>query len=101
MSAQQMQLHQQAILRLIELPGIGAEAAHQIIAEIGPTAGPSRPGAGWLPGLACVPGLTRARPKTIRAAAPKGIASCAACSAKPRKPACTRKGATCNPCSVG
>jgi len=39
MSAQQMQLHQQAILRLIELPGIGAEAAHQIIAEIGPTAG--------------------------------------------------------------
>jgi transposase len=38
LSAQQMQPYQEAILRLVELPGVGAEAAHQILAEIGPTA---------------------------------------------------------------
>lgn len=38
MSASQMQPHQEVIMRLIELPGIGAEAAHQILAELGPTA---------------------------------------------------------------
>lgn len=38
LSAQQMQPYQEAIVRLIELPGVGAEAAHQILAEIGPTA---------------------------------------------------------------
>ncbi len=37
-TAEQMQAHQQAIVRLIEVPGIGAEAAHQIVAEIGPEA---------------------------------------------------------------
>ena len=36
--ATQMGPHQAAVLRLIEVPGIGAEAAHQIIAEIGPQA---------------------------------------------------------------
>jgi transposase len=38
MSAQQMLPHQDAIERLIELPGVGAEGAHQILAEVGPTA---------------------------------------------------------------
>jgi len=38
LSAQQMQPYQQAVERLIELPGVGVEAAQQILAEIGPTA---------------------------------------------------------------
>lgn len=38
LSAQQMQPYREAILRLIEVPGIGVEAAHQILAEIGPRA---------------------------------------------------------------
>lgn len=38
LSAQQMQPYQEVIVRLIQLPGVGAEAAHQILAEIGPTA---------------------------------------------------------------
>jgi len=38
LSAEQMQPYQEAIVRLIELPGVGVEAAHQIIAEIGPRA---------------------------------------------------------------
>jgi transposase len=37
-SVTQMRPHQAVVVRLIELPGIGAEAAHQIIAELGPTA---------------------------------------------------------------
>lgn len=36
--AAQMQKHQDAVVRLIEVPGIGAEAAQEIIAEIGPEA---------------------------------------------------------------
>lgn len=38
LTAQQLQPHQDAILRLIEIPGIGVETAHQILAEIGPDA---------------------------------------------------------------
>jgi len=38
LAAAQMQQHQQTVMRLIEVPGIGAEAAQEILAEIGPTA---------------------------------------------------------------
>ena len=36
--AAHMQAHQEAVVRLIAVPGIGAEAAQEILAEIGPTA---------------------------------------------------------------
>jgi transposase len=38
LAAAQMQKYQDAVTRLIEIPGIGAEAAQEIIAEIGPEA---------------------------------------------------------------
>ena len=38
LAAAQMREHQAAVVRLIEVPGIGAEAAQEILAEIGPTA---------------------------------------------------------------
>jgi len=38
LAAQRMQPHTQAIRRLIEVPGIGAEAAQEILAEVGPAA---------------------------------------------------------------
>lgn len=38
LAAQQMRSWQEAITRLIEIPGIGAEAAQEILAEIGPQA---------------------------------------------------------------
>ncbi len=38
MAAAQMQTYQEAVTRLIEIPGIGAEAAQEILAEIGPQA---------------------------------------------------------------
>ena len=38
LAATQRQQHPQTVLRLIEVPGIGAEAAQEILAEIGPLA---------------------------------------------------------------
>jgi transposase len=38
LAATRMQLYQDAVTRLIEIPGIGAEAAQEILAEIGPEA---------------------------------------------------------------
>ena len=38
LAAAQMQTYQDAVTRLIEIPGIGAEAAQEIMAEIGPQA---------------------------------------------------------------
>jgi transposase len=38
LAAAQMRMYQDAVMRLIEVPGIGAEAAQEIIAEIGPEA---------------------------------------------------------------
>ena len=38
LAAAQMQRYQDAVTRLIEIPGIGAEAAQEILAEIGPEA---------------------------------------------------------------
>lgn len=37
--AQALHRHQQAVLRLAAVPGLGVDAAQQIIAEVGPTAG--------------------------------------------------------------
>lgn len=38
LAASQMRIYQDTVARLIEIPGIGAEAAQEIVAEIGPTA---------------------------------------------------------------
>ena len=51
LAAAQMRQHQDAVTRLIEIPGIGAEAAQELIAEIGPEAAafPSAPQlASWI-----------------------------------------------------
>ena len=37
-SAEQMHAHQQALIRLAEIPGLGLESAQQIVAEVGPAA---------------------------------------------------------------
>jgi transposase len=34
--AQDMKLHQEAVMRLAEVPGLGVDSAQQIIAEVGP-----------------------------------------------------------------
>jgi transposase len=47
LAAAQMQKYQDAVTRLIEIPGVGAEAAQEILAEIGPEAA-AFPSAGQL-----------------------------------------------------
>jgi transposase len=37
-SAEVLREHEDAVCRLAEVPGLGAESAHQIIAEVGPKA---------------------------------------------------------------
>jgi len=86
LSAEQMQPYQEAIVRLIELPGVVWRRPTRLSRKSVPGPRHSHPGANWLPGSVCVRGPTRARPKTTPAAAPKGIASCGGCCAKPHRP---------------
>jgi len=95
LAAAQMQNYQQEVRRLVEIPGIGATAAQEILAEIGPQASafPSAPQlASW---VGVCPGPRRAPARIIPAAPPKGTASCAESYAKrlKRRPAPTA--ATC------
>lgn len=86
LAAAQMQIYQEAVTRLIEVPGIGAEAAQEILAEIGPQAAafPSAEQlASW---IGVCRALTRVLDRTIRAAPPRAIASCGACCAKQLRP---------------
>jgi transposase len=46
-TAQALQVHQEAVARLVEIPGVGIDSAQQIIAEIGPAAA-AFPSAGQL-----------------------------------------------------
>jgi transposase len=72
LSAQQMQPYQDTILRLVELPGIGLHAAHQIVAEIGPTAAAfasSRQLASW---IGVCPGLDQSAAKNHSGRSAKG-----------------------------
>jgi len=65
LAATQMQKYQDAVSRLIEIPGIGAEAAQEILAEIGPEAAafPScQQLASWDRGLSRLPGKRRRKP---------------------------------------
>ena len=70
-AASLMKAHQDAVLRVAEIPGFGADSAHQMIAEIGAkTAAFDSPNScprGW----ASVPVTTRARGNP-RARSPKG-----------------------------
>jgi len=67
-----MQAHQAAIVRLVEVPGIGPETAQEIIAEIRPTASafPSGPQlASW---IGACPGATKAPVRTSPVICAKG-----------------------------
>ena len=85
LAAAQMQNYQDAITRLIEIPGIGAEGAGDRCRDR--TAGRCVPlGAAWPPGLASAPAPTRAPGRTIPAGRPKEIASYGGCCVNPPRP---------------
>ncbi len=65
--AAHMQAHRNAVVRLIAVPGIGAEAAQEIIAEIGPTASAFPSAAQLASWIGVLPGFQRERcPEPIR-----------------------------------
>jgi transposase len=78
--AQALQIHQDAVARLIEVPGVGIDSAQQIIAEIGPAAAtfPS-PGqlASW---VGSAKAGRRARAHLAAIVPPKATGPCGDCS---------------------
>jgi transposase len=76
--AERLREHNDAVVRLAEIPGLGADSAQQIIAEVGPEAATSPLPARWHHGSASARADRRARkfPKAI--AVPRGIVPCGA-----------------------
>jgi transposase len=71
-SAEALREHEDAVCRLAEVPGLGAESAHQIIAEIGPKAAtfPSAEQlASW---VGCCPGREESAEVSVNDSSPKG-----------------------------
>jgi len=70
--AAQLRTHQDAVSRLAEVPGLGADSAHQIIAEVGPRAAKfDAPGqlASW---VGCCPGREESAEVSKSDSSPKG-----------------------------
>jgi hypothetical protein len=97
--AAHIQEHQNAVVRLIAVPGIGAEAAQEIFAEIDRRRARSHRQPNWHPGSVFVRVPMRALPKTGPVAPPRVTASCGACCARPRRRRFGPKAVTCSPSS--
>ena len=72
LSAAQMQKHQDTVVRLIEVPGIGAEAAQEIIAEIGPEAAAFPSAAQLSSWVGVCPGMNESAGKNHSGSSAKG-----------------------------
>ena len=71
-AAQALREHQEAVARLAEVPGLGADSAHQIIAEVGPQAA-AFPSAGQLASwVGCCPGREESAQVSKSDQSPKG-----------------------------
>lgn len=78
MIAEAMKAHQDAVVRLSELPGLGADSAQQIIAEIGPRAESFHRLDNWRRGSEFALDFRRAWVSLAVIGQPKGTAPCAA-----------------------
>jgi len=72
LSAAQMQKYQDTVVRLIEVPGIGAEAAQEIIAEIGPEAAAFPSAAQLSSWVGVCPGMNESAGKNHSGSSAKG-----------------------------
>jgi transposase len=79
MIAEAMKAHQDAVVRLSQLPGLGVDSAQQIIAEIGPRAESFPQLGNWRHGWECAPDSRRARVSPAATGPLKGIVRCVAC----------------------
>jgi len=91
MIADGMKAHEEAIVRLAELPGLGVDSAQQIIAEIGPGPRPSPRPPNWRRGWGSVREGRRAQENPAATALPKVIVRCAACLINWRTPPSGRR----------
>lgn len=71
-TAEALREHEQAVCRLAEVPGLGAESAHQIIAEVGPKAATFPSGAQMASWVGCCPGREESAGVSASDASPKG-----------------------------
>jgi transposase len=76
MIAEAMKAHQNAVVRLAELPGLGTDSAQQIIAEIGPQAAAFPSAAHWPPGSGFVLDARRVPGYRAATARPKATGPC-------------------------
>lgn len=71
-TAEALREHEQAVCRLAEVPGLGAESAHQIIAEVGPQAASFPSAAQMASWVGCCPGREESAGVSASDASPKG-----------------------------
>ncbi len=71
-TADALREHEQAVCRLAEVPGLGAESAHQIIAEVGPKAASFPSAAQMASWVGCCPGREESAGISASDASPKG-----------------------------
>ena len=71
-AAEVMRLHQDVVARLCQVPGLGAESAHQIIAEVGPQAARFASGEHLASWVGCCPGREESAEKSESDQSPKG-----------------------------
>jgi transposase len=79
MIAQAMKPHQEAVMRVAEVPGLGVDSAQQIIAEVGVLASAFTSAAELTSWVGPVPARRKVRRKTTAVALPKATNICGEC----------------------
>ena len=77
--AQAMKPHQEAVMRLAEVPGLGVDSAQQIIAEVGEQASTFPSAAELTSWVGTCPGKDESAEQTTAVAPPKAINICGGC----------------------
>ena len=79
MIAQAMKPHQDAVMRLAEVPGLGVDSAQQIIAEVGAQASTFSSAAELTSWVGTCPGKEESAERTIAVALRKATNICSGC----------------------
>lgn len=78
-----MNPHQDTVIRLAKVPGLGIDSAQQIIAEVGVTASTFPSAAEFTSWVGTCPEVRRAQKRTPAAVRRKATSTCAVCSTRP------------------
>jgi len=72
MTAEQLHQHEQAVIRIAQIPGFGVHSAQQIIAEIGPDGSAFPSADAFCAWIGCCPGSNESAEKNQRSRSPQG-----------------------------